>query len=191
MAHILTLTGSPSASSRTAKVLRIAEERLAAAGHTIERLAARELPAGALLGGRLSDPAIRAAIEAVDRADGVIVATPVYQGSYTGLLKALLDVLPQRAFAGKAVLPLATGGSPAHILMIDYALRPVLTAMGARHVVQGYVLLETLIGASEDGRVRIDPAAWVALRGVLDGFEGALGGQPRRSGAQQVLASAM
>ncbi len=61
----------------------------------------------------------------------VVVATPIYKAAYTGGLKALFDILPQSALRGKTVLPLATGGSPAHLLAIDYALKPVLSALGA------------------------------------------------------------
>ena len=50
------------------------------------------------------------------------------------MLKAFLDLLPQDGLKGKLVLPLATGGSQSHMLALDYALRPVLSALGARHV---------------------------------------------------------
>jgi FMN reductase len=49
----------------------------------------------------------------------------VYKAAYSGLLKTLLDLLPQCALAGKVVLPVVTCGSPAHVLAIDYALRPL------------------------------------------------------------------
>jgi FMN reductase len=186
MAHILSISGSPSVTSRTGAVLRIVENRLAASGHTTETLAVRDVPPAALLGADLGHPAIAAAATAVERADGVIVATPVYKASYTGLLKALLDVLPQYALTGKTVLPLATGGSAAHVLAIDYALRPVLTSMGARHVVQGYFLLDTSLVAGDDGQVGVEPSAWAVLAGVIDGFHAAL---PERGPA--VLAQAV
>lgn len=77
---------------------------------------------------------MQAAIAEVDLADALVVATPVYKASYSGVLKTFLDVLPQKAFARKAVLPLATGGTIAHLLSIDYALRPVLLSLCPRHV---------------------------------------------------------
>jgi FMN reductase len=83
-------------------------------------------------------------------------------------------LFPQFALAGKAVLPLATGGTLAHVLAIDYALRPVLTSMGARHIVQGYFLLDTLIASGPEGGVTLDPDAAVALGAIVDGFAGAL-----------------
>lgn len=91
----------------------------------------RELPPGPLLAADAHHPAISDVVEAVAAARGLIVASPVSKASYTGLLKAFLDLLPQYALAGKTVLPLVTGGTPAHVLAVDYALRPVLAAMGA------------------------------------------------------------
>ena len=44
------------------------------------------------------------------------MATPIYKASYSGVLKAFLDLLPQFAFGGKVVLPLLTGGTAAHVL---------------------------------------------------------------------------
>lgn len=87
----------------------------------------------------------------VDETDALVVATPIYQAAYSGLLKTFLDLLPQHAFAGKPVLPLATGGSPAHVLALDYALRPVLTALGAQ-VSQGRFILDRHITASRTAR---------------------------------------
>lgn len=45
------------------------------------------------------------------------------------MLKVFLDLLPQFALQGKLVLPMATGGSPNHMLALDYALRPVLLGL--------------------------------------------------------------
>ena len=64
-----------------------------------------------------------------------MVATPVYKAAYSGLLKVLLDLLPQTALKEKTVLPLATGGSPHHMLALDYALRPVLQSADKRYEV--------------------------------------------------------
>jgi FMN reductase len=94
---------------------------------------------------------------------------------YTGLLKAWLDVLPQLALTEKTVLPLATGGSLAHALALDYALRPVLQAMGARHVVQGYLVMDRYIETDgRDGVTTVTGDALPGLRDVVDGFRRAL-----------------
>ncbi|GDY88181.1 hypothetical protein SAVCW2_73800 [Streptomyces avermitilis] len=76
------------------------------------------------------------------------------------------------------MLPLATGGTTAHVLAIDYALRPVLNSMGAAHIVQGWFTLDKDITAGEDGSLTVAPAAAEALTQVVDQFSAALGRTP-------------
>ncbi|MFJ5232787.1 NADPH-dependent FMN reductase [Kitasatospora sp. NPDC088391] len=174
MAVILSVSGSPSATSRTTRLLRHVDSRLTAHGHRVHALDARTLPAGPLLAADTSDPGIARAVELFERADGVVIGTPVYKAAYSGLLKTLLDLLPQYALRGKTVLPLATGGSTAHVLAVDYALRPVLTSMGARHVTQGWFVLDRHIGLGEDGRTELERETEVLLTPVVDAFSAAL-----------------
>ncbi|MFK0115170.1 NADPH-dependent FMN reductase [Streptomyces sp. NPDC090994] len=174
MATVLSVSGSPSASSRTDRLLRHLDERLRAQGHEVIPLDIRTVPAEALLGADFRHPAIAEATELFAGADGVVVATPVYKASYSGVLKALLDLLPQYALAGKTVLPLATGGSTAHVLAIDYALRPVLSSMGAAHIVQGWFTLDTDLTVRDDGSLAVAAGAAEALTRVVDQFATAL-----------------
>jgi FMN reductase len=178
MATVLSVSGSPSASSRTNRLLRHLDQRLLAQGHEVIPLDVRTVPADALLGADLRHPAITEATELFAQADGVVVGTPVYKASYSGVLKALLDLLPQYALIGKTVLPLATGGSTAHVLAIDYALRPVLSSMGAGHIVQGWFTLDKDITVHEDGSLTVAPAAGEALAQVVDQFSAALSRTP-------------
>ncbi|MFG2297732.1 NADPH-dependent FMN reductase [Streptomyces sp. NPDC048603] len=180
MPRILALTGSPSLHSRTAVVAEHALSRLAHAGFDTAHLAVRDLPAADLLAARTGQPELRRALEAVAEADGVVIATPVYKASYTGLLKAFLDLLPQDGLDGKTVLPLATGGSLAHVLTLDYALRPVLSALGARHVTAGRFVLDSSVerGAGPD---RLRPEAELDLYQAVDEFADAV-----RAGATAV-----
>ena len=174
MAVVLSVSGSPSRTSRTTKLLRHVDARLAARGHEVIPFEVRSLPAEALLAGDTSHPAIAAALELFEQADGVVIGTPVYKAAYSGLLKTLLDVLPQYALTGKAVLPLATGGSAAHVLAVDYALRPVLSSMGAGHITQGWFVLDRHIVVGDDGRTVIERETDVLLTPVVDGFATAL-----------------
>ncbi|PWI42585.1 NADPH-dependent FMN reductase [Streptomyces sp. ICBB 8177] len=178
MAVVLSVSGSPSATSRTAGLLRHLDARIAAQGHEVVPLDVRTLPAQALLGADFGHPAIVRAAELFARADGVVVGTPVYKAAYSGLLKTLLDLLPQYALTGKTVLPLATGGSTAHVLAIDYALRPVLSSMGAAHILPGWFTLDKEIALAECGAVTVAPAAARTLGELVDRFCAALGGRP-------------
>jgi len=98
------------------------------------------------------------------------VASPIYKAAPAGVLKAFLDLLPQFALTGKIVLPLATGGSLAHVMALDYALRPVLTALNARHVTQGWFFLDKQLEKVEPGGLRIDPQAEERFAPVLRDF---------------------
>jgi NAD(P)H-dependent FMN reductase len=70
-------------------------------------------------------------VEAVERADVVVFATPTYRGSMTGALKNVFDLLPVPALQGKVVALVAMGGSDHHFLGADRHLRDVLTFFGA------------------------------------------------------------
>ncbi len=173
MPQLLAITGSPSVNSRTAVVADHVLRRLSHAGFDTAHLSVRELPAADLLSARRGEPEIRRAVEAVAQADGLIIATPVYKASYTGLLKAFLDLLPQDGLAGKTVLPLVTGGSLAHVLTIDYALRPVLAALGARHVTAGRFVLDSSVERG-NGPDRLRPEAELDLFQAVDEFADSL-----------------
>lgn len=174
MPTILAVSGSPSPTSRTASATDHALTLLRAQGHTASHVAVRDLPSGDLLSGFRDTPAVWTATDAVAQADGVVIATPIYKASYTGLLKAFLDLLPENALAGKVVLPLATGGTIGHLLAVDYALRPVLTALGADHVVPGRFLLDSDIVRGEGGRTRLTPQAEQRLADSVAAFTAAL-----------------
>lgn len=175
MTRILTVSGSPRVVSRSAKLLDHVADSVEARGYDVDALRILDLPADALLAGNAVDPEIAASVARLSAADAVVIATPVYKAAYTGLLKAWLDLLPQFALAGKVVLPLATGGSLAHALALDYALRPVLQSMGARHVVQGYLVVDRYIESDADGVTTISGEVLPGLRDVVDGFVSALG----------------
>lgn len=72
----------------------------------------------------------------------LIVATPVYKASYTGLLKLFLDQLPPRALAGVAAVPVTIAASAEHRLLADLQLRPVLAELGAHLPVPSLTLRE-------------------------------------------------
>jgi FMN reductase len=177
MASVIALTGSPSARSRTAALSEHIALRLQAAGHEVGTVRVRDLPADALLAADAANPAIAEVVAAIEAADGLVVASPVYKAAYSGVLKILLDLLPQHALAGKVVLPVVTGGTPVHLLAIDYALRPVLTSLGAHHVVKGCFVLDQHIAFradAEGGGIDLDPASAVPLHAAVDVFAAAL-----------------
>ena len=174
MATVLSVSGSPSPASRTTRLLHHVGAQLTEWGHKVTTLQVRALPAEALLGADFAHPAVAEAIRLVKQADGVVIGTPVYKAAYSGLLKSFLDLLPQYALSGKTVLPLATGGTTAHVLAIDYALRPVLSAMGASHITPGWFVLDKHLAVAEGGTLTIEPGTAGTLTRVIAEFAGAL-----------------
>jgi FMN reductase len=154
---VLTIASSPSANSRSARLLGRARDALTASGVVSQHLELRNLPADALLHANTRDPLIAAAVAAVTEADAIIIATPVYKAAYSGLLKVFLDLLPQDAFTGKLILPIASGGSLAHALAIDYALRPVLASLNAHNVLPGIFAVDKDIETQADGTLALAP----------------------------------
>lgn len=88
--------------------------------------------------------ALRTALDAVTTADGLVVVTPIFSGSYTGLFKTFFDVLEPESLTGMPTLLGATAGSARHSLALDHAVRPLLTYLGALAVPTG------VFGATED-----------------------------------------
>lgn len=125
---------------------------------------------------------LAAAFDAVSAADGVIVVTPVFSASYSGLFKSFFDVLSvsdKDALAGKPVLIAATGGSARHSLVLEHALRPLFAYLRA------VVVPTAVYAASEDWGAeglasRIERAAG-ELAGLMVGLTGGavLGGRGR------------
>jgi FMN reductase len=166
--NVLLLGGSPSSPSTTWRLLQLLGERLAALGHGTRALQVRQLPAEALLHADPDDAVLREALVLVAEADAVVVGTPVYKASFSGVLKVFLDLLPQDGLAGKLVLPVATGGSQSHMLALDYALRPVLASLGPRHILPSiYATSKQLPWHPERG---LQPDGAIAAR-IEDGIE--------------------
>ncbi|CAB3702537.1 NADH-dependent FMN reductase SfnE [Achromobacter deleyi] len=87
--------------------------------------------AGAVWRSQLPDTVERE-LSLVEQADILVVTTPVYRGSYTGLFKHFFDFIDQDALVDTPVLLAATGGSERHALMIDHQLRPLFSFFQAR-----------------------------------------------------------
>jgi FMN reductase len=140
----------------------------------VRSLSVRELPAEGLLHARPDVPAIAAAITEVERAEGIVIGTPIYKAAYTGILKAFLDLLPQFALERKTVLPLATGGTVAHVLALDYGLRPVLSSLGARHIVASHFVLDKALSLAPTGALEVDGDSRTKYLVAIEAFSDSL-----------------
>ena len=123
-------------------------------------------------------------IRALAESDAVILASPVYRGSFTGALKNLLDLTPLEALRGKPTGIVAMGASSHHYLGVDWHLRAVLAWFGAL-VAPTSVYLES--AHFKDGRLT-DPAAGAALGDLVSAVLALAGGPRDRLGPPPLAA---
>ena len=177
---VVTLGGSPSLKSRSNILIDRATQWLQQHGVEVVSYQVRDFPAEDLLFANFNSPAVQLLNEQVARADGVIVATPVYKASFSGALKTLLDLLPERALNHKPVLPIATGGSSAHMLAVDYALKPVLAALKAQEMLHAVFADDSQIAYGENGNpAQLADVLEQRLEDALEHFHYALARRPR------------
>ncbi|WP_028984071.1 NADPH-dependent FMN reductase [Sporolactobacillus terrae] len=144
MLKIALISGTYSLSSRVNGLIEWIQTELESDAH-LTIIHVHQLSAEALITAKVNDPTVATANRLIDESDGVIVVTPTFKASFSGILKTYLDLLPKHALEGKTVLPLAVGGSPAHLLMLKYALGPVLSELGAHSFIKDVYLLDTQI----------------------------------------------
>lgn len=140
MSQIILISGSPSENSSSDKVLDYIGSLLTEEGHLVEKINVTDIPAEDLMYGRFDSDSIKKVIKKIEQAQGIVVSAPVYKASYPGVLKALLDILPQDAFQHKTVFPIMLGGSPNHLLAIEYALKPVISILKGNSLNGVYIL---------------------------------------------------
>ena len=125
---VVAVVGSLHSPSKTSALVDAIVDRLGARlpvdVHVIRLHELGRAIAGALRRDQLPD-SVELELRAIERADLLVVATPVYRASFTGLFKHLFDFVEQYALVDTPVLLAATGGSERHALIIEHQLRPL------------------------------------------------------------------
>ncbi|MBN8883625.1 MAG: NAD(P)H-dependent oxidoreductase [Salana multivorans] len=163
---ILVLSGNPRPASRTSAVATdLARELAGPLGlGEIDVVELADIAAEVLVGGA----GLAAARARVLAARLVVVATPVYKGSYTGLLKSFLDTFDGGELSGVTAVGVVVAGQDGHLHAGESHLRPVLLELGARVPAPAVALAQRDV--AERGPVL---ASWArrnlaSLRGALD-----------------------
>lgn len=152
MSKVVFIIATPNPSSRLIGVTDYFHQELAGRGIDTATIQVTSLPAEDLILARWDSPAIAKANALVESADAVVIASPVYKASYSGILKTYLDLLPQKGLVDKIVAPVFIGGTLAHLLSIDYSLKPVLSSIGARHFISPIYATDSQVTRSgQDG----------------------------------------
>jgi FMN reductase len=131
---IIGFAGSTSRPSKTRLLVEQTANRVAAVlagGATVFDLVDNGRDFGAAFSrAELSGTALER-LSAIENADALIVGSPVYKGSYTGLFKHVFDLVEPERLLGKPVLLIATGGGHRHALVVEHQLRPLFGFFGA------------------------------------------------------------
>lgn len=140
------VVGNPKLGSRTRHAGELVAARLTGSPPT----AVIEL---ADLGPKLlgfGDPDVAVAKQAVLDADLVVVASPTYKATYTGLLKLFLEQFAAGEVGGTTTIPVMLGASPVHALAGELTLKPVLTEIGCSCPTPALFLLDTTSESSPE-----------------------------------------
>lgn len=162
--RVVALTGNPRAGSRThAASVAVARRVAALLSPTPGTTTVGEVDLSGLAGQVLAPdaPDVDAALAQVATADVVVVATPVHKASFTGLLKAFLDRYGPDALRGVVAVPLVVPGTPAHALVGEAHLRPVLVELGAVVPTRAVVVTADLLTDPGDGRLDAALDTWL------------------------------
>jgi FMN reductase len=155
------VVGNPKAQSRT---LALAAQVATAAADTAGLDGAEMLRIDlAELGPQLFDwssSGVRKAVDGIRSCALVVVASPTYKASYTGLLKSFLDWFSTSDLQGVSVVPVMTGAGARHALAVEVHLRPVLVELGATVPTRGLYVTESEL---EDADVAI--TTWLDAAG--------------------------
>ncbi|WP_404452240.1 NADPH-dependent FMN reductase [Virgibacillus necropolis] len=152
MSEIVILSGSPSEYSRSDQVLKYLGTLLKQENFSVTHISIKDVPHEDLFLGKYDSPVFKDIATLIQGAKGVIVGSPVYKGAYSGVLKALLDVLPQDVLQHTPVLPIMTGGSMSHLLALEYTLKPVLATLKG-HNLKGLYLLDSQIDKQKENPI--------------------------------------
>ena len=158
--NVVGISGSLSAPSRTLALVQFATQRLAreldARAQVVD--IARLPQLGVMRSREAAGREETAAFAAVEAADLLVVGSPVYKGSYSGLFKHFIDFVDYGGLVGKPVALLATGGSERHALVIEHQLRPLFAFFQAQPLGTGLFLTDrewsgtTLVGEPAERR---------------------------------------
>ncbi|GAA1380603.1 hypothetical protein GCM10009613_05220 [Pseudonocardia kongjuensis] len=148
--QVSVVVGNPKPRSRTARVATAVAEKLLDPGTF--RITTVDLADHAHDLFRWPCTELTAINDRVAASDLVVVASPTYKATYTGLLKAFLDRYPNQGLRGVVAVPVMTGSDPRHAMGPEVHLRPLLVELGAVlptpglfFVTEGMDRLDTLV----------------------------------------------
>lgn len=148
--NIVLLVGNPRHGSRTLTVGHAIAEQIGRTCTTQHQITTLDL---ADMGQELMNPesaVLLNGLRTVRDADLLVVASPTYRGSYSGLLKLFFDQANSHEFRGKVAIPVMVGGDRGHALAVETFMRPLLVEVGATTPTRGVFICESELESLDD-----------------------------------------
>lgn len=142
MKDIVIISASSSPNSRLNGIIRFIREKWTKEGINVCQVNIADLPSDALIKSDFNNEEIKEALNKIENSIGVVIAGPVYKASYSGVLKTFLDLIPEKGLKNKVIFPIFIGGTIAHLLSLEYALKPVLSVLGGNHFITGVYAID-------------------------------------------------
>lgn len=160
--NIAILTGSNRRAATSTQLAAIVGQLISQKGHAVllHDLFEHPLPFYSPDGIDHDQAAVQQLQQSMLKADGIVLATPEYHGSVSGVLKNALDYLGQDHFRGKAVLSMCSSGG----------------AVGTSSLLQLQAIVRNLHGVNAPEWVSVGGAQRNELAHGLTEYEN--GGQP-------------
>jgi FMN reductase len=137
------ISGSPNVMSSSRRIGALVLDKLSERKFETNIIDLSTLDSEALLG-RKDDANVSLALEKVNEARIIVITSPIYRATYTGLLKVFFDLMPQAGLADKICVPVATGGGNMHQLAVDHGLRPLVASL------EGLTVANAVFATSND-----------------------------------------
>ncbi len=190
--------GSPSTTRKLAeRIAGAVESQVGRRGESVavEYIDIREYAAdlATMMTTGIASEKLKSAQDKIIAADAMVAASPVFAASYSGLFKMFMDALDPNAITGMPVIIAATAGTPRHSLMLEYAMRPLLSYLRADVMSTAVFAATDDFGGEEGLDRRIERAASqladeiVRVSGAVEGLGPS--SQVKRSSGNDVAAN--
>jgi len=167
MTEVVLIYGGTKQPSRLNGIFNEAKSYLEKRQLVVHPLYVHDIPAEDLIHTNFKSAAVKKANATISAAHAIVVMTPVYKASFSGILKTYLDLVPEKGLQNKTILPIAIGGSLGHLLSIEYSLKPVLSVLGANQILDSIFVHDQQVKRLDRNKFFIEEATSFRLHNGL------------------------
>lgn len=153
---VLIISGSPFRNSKLDKVLEKIKQDIQVNDLSVKQYHIKDFTASELYNLEFNCEKIKEFHRDIARCNAIVIGSPVYKAAISGVLKTLMDLVPERAFQNKIVFPVMLGGTQAHLLAIETSLKPLIHILKGSSTQGVFILNENILTDSVTEEVTIE-----------------------------------